>query len=473
MPAPDAHVFRIRAGLSLTRSHQLEQQLSKGDNFTREEAEKFFRLSEATFRCFERALLIDPSNAKLWIEFGNLSYNVASQVSRIRKAAQSLNQRIRSGSEFDIVALKAKQKQFICKAKECFASASQFDLEDEQWLPCYMQGKIMERSNIIKALRYYEQADLHLQQAGASYPRRIAYHTPPHLAIEALEVHYRSFASVLKYLTRNPQINRRVLARIKILLVKANHSAFVTTPSSQPHNELLAVSETVSDLMDSVVDRLTAKSELLRRDVTRLSVSGIRRCLTRFPEHYKSLYRLAYQHYGGGEVEVAQQILLTSLPVMQYGGGSSQTAISGLFSDRKPNNLFNGIWRIPIDEIDRPGSFSSHMQRSAYLLIRVSAAMGDCNCLCSVATQLSRVPETGKKYLREGDRLWLAREAFDTCTAIIRRYMSLVSGTNQPPESRDFLTESYRVCERFIRNNVFAEEANRLMADFSDLFRRW
>lgn len=400
-----------------------------------------------------------------------MSYNVASQVSRIRKAAQTLNQKNRSGSEFDIPALKVKQKQLISRAKECFETASQFDLEDEQWLPCYMQGKIMERSHIIKALHCYEQADLHLQQAGASYPRRIAYHTPPHLAIEALEVHYRSFASVLKYLTRNPQINRRILARIKIFLVKANHSAFVTTPSSHHPNDLMAVSDTVSDLVDNVVDRLTAKTESLRRDVTRLSVAGIRRCLSRFPEHYKSLYRLSYHHYASSDVQLAQQILLTSLPGMQC-GSSSQTGLSGLFADRKPNNFFNGIWRIPIDEIDRPGSFSSHMQRSAFLLIRVSAAMGDCSTLCSVATQLSRVPEAGKKYLREGDRLWLAREAFDMCTAIMRSYITLVTSTDQPLQSRDFLTESYKVCERFIRNNVFAEEANRLMADFSDLFRR-
>lgn len=173
------------------------------------------------------------------------------------------------------------------------------------------------------------------------YPRRIAYHTPPHLAIEALEVHYRNFASVLKYLTRNPQINRRVLARIKIFLMKVNHSAFAVALSSQPQNELQSVSDTVLDLVDSVVDRLTAKTEALRRDVQRLSVSGIRRCLIRFPEHYKSLYRLAYQHYASGEVDLAQQTLLTPLPGMQFGAGQP---VSGLFADRKPNNLFNNIW---------------------------------------------------------------------------------------------------------------------------------
>lgn len=98
--------------------------------------------------------------------------------------------------------------------------------------------------------------------------------------------------------------------------------------------------------------------------------------------------------------------------------------------------------------------------------------MGDCNNLCSVATQLSKVPEAGKKYLREGDRLSLSRESFDTCCAIIRRCMSLVSGAHQTLDSREFLSQSYKVCERFIRNNVFAEEANRLMAEFSDLIRR-
>jgi hypothetical protein len=243
--------------------------------------------------------------------------------------------------------------------------------------------------------------------------------------------------------------------------MKANHSAFVTSPFPEHSNDLLSVSDTLSDLVETVVDRLLSKPEVLRRDITRLCISGIRCCLSRFPEHYKSLYRLAYEHYTTGDVGMAQQILLHSLPGLQSGSGS-QSEVRGLFSDRKPNNLFNGIWRIPIDEIDRPGSFSSHMQRSACLLIRVSAVMGDFHSLCNIATQLSKVPEAGKKYLREGDRLSLAREAFDTCTGIMR--MSLTSSGNQKREVMDAI---YKVCEKFIRNNVFAEEANRLMADLA------
>ena len=39
-------------------------------------------------------------------------------------------------------------------------------------------------------------------------------------------------------------------------------------------------------------------------------------------------------------------------------GNNSQPS---LFGDRKGNNLFNGIWRMPLNEVDRAGSFSTHM----------------------------------------------------------------------------------------------------------------
>ncbi|KAK1116939.1 calcineurin-binding protein cabin-1-like, partial [Acipenser oxyrinchus oxyrinchus] len=49
-----------------------------------------------------------------------------------------------------------------------------------------------------------------------------------------------------------------------------------------------------------------------------------------------------------------------------------------------------GIWRIPVDEIDRPGSFASHMNRSIVLLLEVLSQLKDHNTLLKVSLMLQR-----------------------------------------------------------------------------------
>ncbi|RLV97789.1 hypothetical protein DV515_00011433, partial [Chloebia gouldiae] len=71
-----------------------------------------------------------------------------------------------------------------------------------------------------------------------------------------------------------------------------------------------------------------------------------------------------------------------------------------------------GIWRIPVDEIDRPGSFASHMNRSIVLLLDVLSQLKDYSTLLKVSSMLQRTPDQGKKYLRDADRQVLAQQAF-------------------------------------------------------------
>lgn len=55
-----------------------------------------------------------------------------------------------------------------------------------------------------------------------------------------------------------------------------------------------------------------------------------------------------------------------------------------------------GIWRIPVDEIDRPGSFAWHMNRSVVLLLKVLAQLRDHGTLLRVSSMLQRTPDQGK-----------------------------------------------------------------------------
>jgi len=55
-----------------------------------------------------------------------------------------------------------------------------------------------------------------------------------------------------------------------------------------------------------------------------------------------------------------------------------------------------GVWRIPVSEIDRPGSFASHMSRCVLLLMEVLREIRDHRMLLELCLQLRRTPEADK-----------------------------------------------------------------------------
>ena len=67
-----------------------------------------------------------------------------------------------------------------------------------------------------------------------------------------------------------------------------------------------------------------------------------------------------------------------------------------LSSSLPPGSALQGIWRIPVDEIDRPGSFASHMNRSIVLLLEVLSQLKDHDTLLKVSFMLQRNPDQGK-----------------------------------------------------------------------------
>ncbi|XP_065320599.1 uncharacterized protein LOC135928161 isoform X2 [Gordionus sp. m RMFG-2023] len=85
--------------------------------------------------------------------------------------------------------------------------------------------------------------------------------------------------------------------------------------------------------------------------------------------------------------------------------------VHSLFGDRtkKCNSpqIFNTIWRLPVEESDRPGSFAGHVFRSAVLLARISLLTRDINTLYRLIRQTKKSPERDKKYIYENERIYL------------------------------------------------------------------
>ncbi|XP_054272503.1 calcineurin-binding protein cabin-1-like [Macrosteles quadrilineatus] len=146
--------------------------------------------------------------------------------------------------------------------------------------------------------------------------------------------------------------------------------------------------------------------------LTTACLEALEECVRRFPEHYKSLYRLAHFYFRSKlrrNVDKARQLLLSE---------------GGLFASRRHSNFFNGVWRIPSNEIDRPGSFASHMSRCVLLLVEVLRHGRDHKMLFDLALRLRDTPESDKKYLRDPEREELSNEALLLCLQALRKKMS-------------------------------------------------
>ncbi|XP_023231855.1 calcineurin-binding protein cabin-1-like [Centruroides sculpturatus] len=215
------------------------------------------------------------------------------------------------------------------------------------------------------------------------------------------------------------------------------------------------------------------KQPLTKKKIVDQCLKGVRNCLQRFTQHYKSLYRLSHYYCYSAEdkkLPLSREILL-GIPA---GQSFSTIGHQGLFAERKNTNFFNGIWRIPIDEIDRPGSFSAHMYRSIVLLVEVLHQLKDHVMLLHLTVQLSRIPDLGKKYLRDTDRTHLARDTFTKCLNILRDQLNSLMQEEPPPEEGRLITcllDIYRTWQSLQKAAVFPELANELLEEAYRMYK--
>lgn len=90
--------------------------------------------------------------------------------------------------------MEERRDSMLETAKLCFTSAARCegDGDEEEWLLHYMLGKVAEKQKQSPAvyLQHYQRAAHYLHEEAARYPKKIHYHNPPELAMEALEVRW-------------------------------------------------------------------------------------------------------------------------------------------------------------------------------------------------------------------------------------------------------------------------------------------
>jgi calcineurin-binding protein cabin-1 len=132
-------------------------------------------------------------------------------------------------------------------------------------------------------------------------------------------------------------------------------------------------------------------------------------CACRYPEHYKSRYRLAYAYSHIPthlNLEMARDIL--------WGSPSQEGKqhLQPLFS-RKGTNFFQ-IWKMRIDELERPGSFITYATKCVCLLIEVLGKLEDRQSLLTVIHMLLKKADLSKRYIPENEKNGLIRKAMKT-----------------------------------------------------------
>ncbi|XP_036954497.1 calcineurin-binding protein cabin-1 isoform X5 [Acanthopagrus latus] len=602
--------FDSWAGMALARASRIQEKLNSNEL---KSDVPIWKHSQAVLNCFKRALEIDSSNLSLWIEYGTISYALHSFASRqLKQWRNELPPEV-------VKQMEERRDSMLETAFQCFQGAArcECDSDEEEWLIHYMLGKIAEKrkQTPLDYLQLYKKAAHYLHEEAARYPRKIHYHNPPDLAMEALELHFRLSATILKLLEANEpdleheplftllveaatgpfargeeksmpsmprshekekppsmmdedftcssvcvgnthssslpsaatpaspgfdhdyclprssmwlaSLNERSQDSEVVMLSDSNSTqdAFTDPASSQDSNHKPAsvkasssssesttpvkdgqlVSEdtvchgehsgiqtdekVIQEVIESVVVTLPEASapkvsvdtcphplpvpttppkpassqqtapqtpasegkkkpeppaEVIevpkalpaergeqRRMLLDMCVRALFLCLGRFPQHYKSLYRLAFFYSNSKthqNLQWARDVLLgSSVPWQQLKHMPAQ----GLFCERNKTNLFNGIWRIPVDEIDRPGSFASHMNRSIVLLLEVLSQLKDHDTLVKVSFMLQRTPDQGKKYLRDVDRQVLAKRAFFLTVKVLEDNLNSLTGVSE------------------------------------------
>ncbi|OQV24649.1 Calcineurin-binding protein cabin-1 [Hypsibius exemplaris] len=468
------------AGLACCKYVEVEQKLT---SFKLKPSQELYDEAMEAIRCYCIAARIAEDSEKLHLECGSKLYVLHSYVSR--QLAQSAQFRLTTANKDK---LKEDRKYLLRVAQQAFLSAEDCDERNESWLSQYMLGKTyekLERDKPDKFLAQYAAAAECLHLDGARYPPKIAYYKVPRLSVEALEMYYRTCVSSLKYLRRSGSTFEPAgMKAVEFYLERAEKSPFVAQKEfnkkekteenteegdfSEPFGAKRVMESLLLDRLE--IDAISEKdTETWRMALINRCINGLRLCLTRYPEHYKSLYRLAelYYHFRPlKDLKKTRDLLLG--PAMSW-QGVAHMPCAGLFQQRKPTCFFKGIWHIRSEEIQRSLSFASHMFRAVRLLIDVSAEKRENLLLLQIQQQLAKPPEQdSKKFLLVVDYHYLSGYAMKSALLSVINRVEDYETDGCPKDVRiTFLREVLKMYQDARKSNLDSkntELANAMLA---------
>ncbi|XP_065182437.1 calcineurin-binding protein cabin-1-like isoform X1 [Sycon ciliatum] len=174
------------------------------------------------------------------------------------------------------------------------------------------------------------------------------------------------------------------------------------------------------DTADSGAD--SSAAGLLRQCIGQLTL-----CARGFSRHYRTVYRLAHFYYSDPQKKNLERSRALLLHGSNSGGGGGSTDAwtaqlpqCSLFRLKAP---FFQFWKSPIEELERPGSFVCHINRSLSLLQDVLVELSDTTHLLAVAQYLHKKPEQAKKFLHDTDRVGWANKMLKSCITLLGKQL--------------------------------------------------
>ena len=461
--------FDSWAALALAQGSKLDSKLNSCHLI---QPPKMLTEIESVEMCYRECLRINGSNANLWIEFGNFCYSIHSYITRtLDNNAEDLN--------FEVFEkLERKKEQFLKMAMDNYEKTFEiFERDglnendvDERWLLIFMIGKIKEKQGrpLLSSLECYQKSIGYLRKNKVVIPRKINYNNPAEFSIEALEVYYRIHASILKNIAKAEREKKTIpeeTCRQYYEIIKTTQldPIYNGSSSKQKSNrfsnkrkmankaddgnaaKMTRADETSTTIMRDVVEVVDSMIDEIEfiNDVTKFSMENLARlCILaledvvfHFFHHFKALYRMAHFLHNTTS-KLANPAKVRQLLLAGLTDKSAQSP--GLFGGRKVNMIFNEVWRIPVNEIDRPGSFAAHCAKSLILLIDVLKSIPDVGLLVDISAQLRKPPSEENKFLQESDRqeiVTMAGTYLNTALKTIRDRMDVDKERKKPLET--------------------------------------
>ncbi|OQR70640.1 calcineurin-binding protein cabin-1-like [Tropilaelaps mercedesae] len=272
---------------------------------------------------------------------------------------------------------------------------------------------------------------------------------------------------------KRPASQEEIAAVMNALKVKRSRS------NSQEESEVEAVSAVLDELLTTVeanVEKerryqdMSEYDSLLEQLIT-YCLDAFRECIFRFSAHFKSVYHMA-NFYFRYKRQRDPALALDFLMAKQ--SRPPKLCTQGLFAERRASCLFQGVWHIPADEIDRPGSFATHLYRAARLAQVIGVHQNDHEILIQIGLMLAKTPDMERKYIRDFDRTLVSQIAFKEGLRIVeKRFSSLMNEEPPPPEKTLVagLVDIYRVWQQCTKAGSYIKEIEAVFKESYTLFK--
>eukprot|EP00116_Pleurobrachia_bachei_P003304 sb/3463566/ len=286
--------------------------------------------------CFDHYMSNTVTPFEVAAEYAIFLYTIASVYNQV---AGALSENAAVIKEIDM-----KRLTLFLKSKEILEKGAEPD-GPKKWIKHFMLGKIAEKFNY-KSLVWLENYMMSIENLSgyhSALTKRINTSSPADFSMECFELRTRE----------HPELLQEV------------------------------------DVKDKMVESMRALYTLMGLDdaadkgLEELCVRVLEEAFSRWPEHYKIRNALCkiYHERSTESQEAFQNAKNLMLQDTSNSGGMF------LFSRK---HLFFGIWRIPIDTVDRPGGFFRHMRKSLSLIISSLAHCKDISNLISCLRTWSR-----------------------------------------------------------------------------------